>query len=134
MKVANTKEEISRPTIVGKDKSNKERVNEKKVRYRPIPFREKEPTRTMRAIMSIRELTNIDEELKKELIDHLIRDDDRRRQKKREYRQRKKAEREAARKVLGERNGQPVSSCSPTLQEVDKYTQKENDETLMEVL
>ncbi|KAL6724822.1 hypothetical protein Aduo_019677 [Ancylostoma duodenale] len=128
MKTARTKEEIPRPSMVGKDKSNKERVTEKKHRYRPIPFKEKEPTRTMRAIMSIRELTNIDEELKKELIDHLIKDDDRRRQKRREYRQRKKAEREAARKVLGESNGQPVSSSSSTLQEVERFTLKENDE------
>ncbi|RCN30044.1 hypothetical protein ANCCAN_24194 [Ancylostoma caninum] len=104
-----------RPPTVNRDKSKKGGAMEKKHRYRPAPFKEKKPTITMETIMHIKSMQLLDEDFKMHLINRILQADEERRRKRREYRQRKKAEREAA-KLLDQSNGHLAETSSSKVQ------------------
>ncbi|RCN30042.1 hypothetical protein ANCCAN_24192 [Ancylostoma caninum] len=95
------------PRPDGRVKRKAERLPRKKRQLKPVPFKEK-LTETMEMIQIIKGW-DCGEDLKKELIERTIRQDERRRQQRREYRQRKKA-REAAKKLMDQSDDESSSA------------------------
>ncbi|KAL6723844.1 hypothetical protein Aduo_018805 [Ancylostoma duodenale] len=91
------------------------KISKKKHRYKLIPFKEKEPTITVKSIMMIKRMESLGEEFKEQLIGRILQRDEERRRKRREYRQRKKAEKEAA-KLLDQSNGHLAETSSSKVQ------------------
>ncbi|KIH68907.1 hypothetical protein ANCDUO_00753 [Ancylostoma duodenale] len=116
-KVNSEKDNIKNCFCIGCLKNYCDTVKEtfQKHRYKLIPFKEKEPTITVKSIMMIKRMESLGEEFKEQLIGRILQRDEERRRKRREYRQRKKAEKEAA-KLLDQSNGHLAETSSSKVQ------------------